>query len=283
MNNILLKISIKEIFIILGILLIISWIIWTNVNITSSYFQIENEKIPPEFDGFKIVHVSDLHNHPWKETLINKIKTEEPDLIAITGDLVDSSRTDFDIAVDFIKEAGKIAPIYYVTGNHEASLKDYSVLKERLEKNAVNMMDNTSLFIERGANKIKILGVQDPDFVEPEGRKIIQGEIVYNKINELLNKNYFNIILTHRPEHFKQYVSLEADLVLAGHAHGGQVRIPFIGGLIAPHQGIFPKYTEGLYTDENTSMIVSRGLGNSIIPIRINNSPELVIIKLKVK
>lgn len=208
--------------------------------------------------------------------MIEKIKIEKPDLIAITGDLVDSSKTDFDIALQFIEEANKIAPIYYVTGNHEAWLEDYSILKEKLEDASVNMMDDKSLFIEKGNNKIQVLGIQDPDFDLGTG----SGNI-HTKISELLNEDHFTIVLSHRPEHFDEYVNSGADLVLTGHAHGGQVRIPFLGGLVAPNQGFFPEYTEGQYTDKKTRMVVSRGLGNSIIPIRINNRPELVIIELK--
>lgn len=265
------------------VVFIIFWIGWTNFNITTTNVEIKNNKIPTEFDGFKIAHVSDLHNHQWEGKLIGKIKKEKPDIIAITGDLVDSSKTDFDIALQFIEEANEIAPIYYVTGNHEAWLEDYSSLKGKLEKANVDMMDDKSSFIQKGNNKIQILGIQDPDFVEHMGSANIQGEIVGIKTSGILNKDYFNIVLSHRPEHFKQYVNVGTDLVLTGHAHGGQVRLPFFGGLVAPNQGFFPEYTAGLYNEKNTDMVVSRGLGNSIIPVRINNTPELVIIGLKTK
>ena len=273
----------KKYIFITFISIFIFWLVWTNINITTTHIEIENKKIPSGFDDFKIAQVSDLHNYQWSEKLIRKINMKSPDIIAITGDLVDSSKTDFDVALQFIQDTNKIAPIYYVTGNHEAWLEDYSVLKEQLEKLNVNMMDDRSLFIEKDSNKIQILGVQDPDFVERMNSGNIQGEIVRIKTSEILNKDYFNIVLSHRPEHFEEYVKVGADLVLTGHAHGGQVRIPFFGGLVAPNQGFFPEYTEGIYNKKNTDMIVSRGLGNSIIPIRINNTPELVIIKLKTK
>lgn len=269
---------------LIGIVLIfIVWVGWTNMNITTTRVKITNEKIPAEFDDFKITHISDLHNHQWGEKLIEKIKNEKPELIAVTGDLVDSRKPDFEIALEFIEDASKIAPIYYVTGNHEARLANYDLLKERLEKAGVNMMDNQSLLIEKGNNEIKILGIQDPDFVEPSSKGNIQSEIVGVKASEIVNHNFFNILLSHRPEHFEQYVHVRAGLVLTGHAHGGQIRIPFIGGLIAPHQGLLPKYTAGVHQEQNTAMVVSRGLGNSIIPIRINNMPELVVIQLKAK
>lgn len=263
------------------VLVIAFWIGWTNFNITRTRIEVENEKIPAEFDGFKIAHISDLHNYDWGVKLMDKIKKEKPDIIAITGDLVDSSKTDFDIALKFIQEAKQIAPVYYVTGNHEAWLEDYTVLKEKLEKENVNMMDDQTLFIEKANNKIQILGIQDPDFVEAGAMNYIQGEIIRSKTNELVDKTYFNILLSHRPEHFAQYVDSGADLVLTGHAHGGQFRLPFLGGLVAPNQGFFPKYTAGLYQENSTHMVVSRGLGNSIISLRLNNMPELIIIELK--
>lgn len=270
------KLSISAIFVAL-----ITWVVWTNINITTTAIEIENKKIPPEFDGFTIAHVSDLHNHPWGERLIDKIEREQPNLIAITGDLVDASKTDFDIALQFIEEVSEIAPIYYVTGNHEAWLEDYSILKTRLEKADVNMMDDQAIVLERGSSGIQILGIQDPDFVARRDGWSNQSEIVRTKASEQLDQDYFSIILSHRPEHFEQYVDVGADLVLTGHAHGGQVRIPFLGGVVAPNQGFFPKYTAGVYTEESTSMIVSRGLGNSVIPIRVNNTPELVIVRLQ--
>lgn len=261
----------------------IFWVVWTNKNIKTTTLKIENENIPAEFDGFKIAHVSDLHNHLWGEKLIKKINIENPDIIAITGDLVDSRKPDFEIALQFIEEVSKIAPVYYVTGNHEARLEEYNYFKKQLENARVNMMDDQSSFIEKGTDKIQILGIQDPDFIKPMNVGGIQSEIVRGKMNELLDPNYFTVMLSHRPEHFAQYVNADVGLVMTGHAHGGQVRIPFIGSLVAPHQGILPKYTTGVYKEQNTAMVVSRGLGNSIIPIRINNMPELVIIELQAK
>lgn len=272
----------KRWLVLLVIVLVIPWIIWTNRTIGVSHFEINNKKLPVDFDDFKIAQVSDLHNHDWEGKLLEKIQEEKPDLITITGDLVDSSNTDFDLALDFVEAALDIAPIYYVSGNHEAWLgADYSILKERLEKAGVVVMDNASSWIKKGKSRIHIIGLQDPDFTEGMMESYTQEENLGNKTSELLAKESFNLLLSHRPEQFKEYVKAKADLVLTGHAHGGQVRIPFVGGLVAPNQGFFPEYSEGLYREEGTHMIVSRGLGNSIIPIRINNQPELVIIEFK--
>lgn len=271
----------KNIYVILMVIIaFISWVCYTNLNISKTEINIKNEKIPMDFSGFKIVQVSDLHNHNWGDKLTSKIENETPDIIVITGDLVDSSHTNIDVAIDFVKAANKIAPVYYVTGNHEAWLEDYDELENRLVDAGVHIMDDKSELIEKGDSKINIVGIQDPDFVERDTFDGIQESIVMKKLEPLLNDNFYNIVLCHRPELFNAYTEMKVDLAITGHAHGGQFRIPFIGGVIAPNQGFFPKYTEGVYHQDSTDMVVSRGLGNSILPVRINNMPELVVITL---
>ena len=267
--------------VILILTLFLTWIIWTNLAIKTTDITIENNKIPEEFNNFKIAQVSDLHNRKLGDRLIKIIQNESPDIIVVTGDLVDSSHTDFDTAMEFIDSAMKIAPVYYVTGNHEAWLNNFEDLEKRLTDSGVHMLDNKYQWLTKGDAKINIAGVKDPDFIERTSLDGIQGAIVTESLKPLLNNEYYNIVLSHRPELFEEYVNMQADLVLTGHAHGGQVRIPFVGGLIAPNQGLFPHYTEGVYSKDNTDMVVSRGLGNSVIPVRINNTPELVMITLK--
>lgn len=265
------------------LLLIIGWIVWTNVTITTTHLTITNEKIPEDFSGYKIAEIADLHNHEWGNKLISRLTEESPDIIVITGDFVDSSHTNFDVSMEFIEQAKEIAPIYYVTGNHEAWLENYTELEKRLIDSGVHMMDDKSVWLEKENCKINLIGIQDPDFVERDTFDGIQEAILTTKLTPLLNHDYYNIVLCHRPELFGGYAETGADLVITGHAHGGQVRIPFIGGLVAPNQGLFPEYTEGVYHRDKTDMVVSRGLGNSIIPVRINNTPELVIITLENK
>ena len=260
---------------------LVGWTVWININITTSHITIKNDKIPEEFSGFKIAQISDLHNHQWGQKLIESIEKASPDIIVVTGDLVDSSHPNLDIAMEFINSALKIAPIYYVTGNHEARLDNYGDLEEMLVDAGVHIMDDRNEWIEKAGKKIKIIGIQDPNFVEKVGTGGLHEAIVTTKLEPLIDKNYYNIVLCHRPEVFSGYVRVQADLVFTGHAHGGQIRLPFIGGLVAPNQGLFPKYTEGIYSQDGTDMIVSRGLGNSIIPIRFNNMPELVLVILE--
>lgn len=247
-----------------------------NTHIGTTYVTVDSENIPLAFNGFKIAHISDLHNAEFGEgqsKLIEKIREADPDIIVITGDMIDSRRTDVEKAVELVVGLGGEIPIYYVTGNHESRVSEYSELEEKLVENGVNVLRNKNQSIEIDGSYINIIGVDDPAFG-------YSSDEMYDTITGLKGDSY-NILLSHRPELFGMYIQTGVDLVLSGHAHGGQVRIPFIGGLAAPNQGFFPKYTEGLYENGGTSMIVSRGLGNSIIPLRVNDPPELVIIMLK--
>ena len=260
---------------------IAGWIIGTNHHITTTYVPISSSKIPRDFSGFKIAIIADLHNHPWGDKLIALLEKESPEIIAITGDLVDSAHTDFEEAMQFVADAKKIAPVYYVTGNHEARIKELRQWEERLKDAGVHKMDDAKEWIRKGNAKINLAGVEDPDFTEPENWGGIQESMVETKLASLLEPGYYNVVLCHRPELFNGYVRAQADLVLTGHAHGRQIRLPFIGGLFAPHQGFFPKYTEGIHHQGETDMVINRGLGNSVLPVRINNTPELVVVTLE--
>ncbi len=265
---------IKAAVIMTAVIAIAILIWWGNVSVVTDEFRIYGA--PSSFSGFRIAHVSDLHNASFGEEnseLLRLINEAEPDIIVITGDLIDSNRTDIGVAVSFADEASKLAPIYYVNGNHEAVIPraEYERLKTGLSAIGVTVLENSSVEITRGDDKIRLIGINDPSFAsDTEPRELAAGDI-------------YTVLLAHRPEYYDDYVSADVDLVFSGHAHGGQFRLPFIGGLIAPGQGFFPKYDSGLYESGNTHMIVSRGLGNSIIPVRINNRPELIIAELRAK
>lgn len=256
----------------------IIWMIWGNTAITVSEFTVDSDDLPDAFSGFRICQVSDLHNAEFgkeNERLINAIKNAEPDIIVLTGDLVDRSRTDLDIAVSFAKRAVEIAPTYYVSGNHEASLSEemYAELKERLLSAGVILLENGSVNVERDGECIRLIGLNDQNF----------GYIHSNEeLTELMgDTEFFSLLLTHRPKDFAQYATCGFDLVLSGHLHGGQFRLPLLGGLYAPSYGFFPDYDGGIYEREESVMIVSRGMGNSSFPIRFNNPPELVVVELE--
>ena len=268
----------------IGFISFLLWMIWGNVTIDVTHFSIIDEKVPEEFDQFNIVHISDLHSKNWGSTLVDLIQIEEPDIIVITGDLIDSNNQDVDIALDFVNQIREIAPIYFVSGNHEAWSDLYSILEEKLTELGVTILDNDRVVLTKGDEQILLAGLQDPAFYSESNLLNEQNNIVESNLQELINDfEGFKLLLSHRPELFDMYVQNEIDLVLSGHAHGGQIRIPLIGGLVAPNQGFFPTYSAGRYIENNTNMIVSRGLGNSILPVRVNNRPELIIVTLESK
>lgn len=263
---------------------LIIWIAWGNTALELNTYTITSSKLPQSFDGYRIAHVSDLHNAEMgkdNKKLLTMLRDADPDMIAITGDLVDSRNTGIEVALQFVREAVKIAPCYYVTGNHEARVSEYDKLKAGMETAGVTVLEDAKTEISLEGEAITLIGVNDPSY--QTDYLFGDSETVMNtKLKELhAEHDGFTILLSHRPELFDTYADHGMDLVLSGHAHGGQFRLPFIGGLVAPNQGLFPEYDAGIYTEDNTNMLVSRGVGNSILPFRINNRPEVILIELQ--
>lgn len=275
----------KSIAVVLVVMLAaaLGWIVWGNTALEINEYRIKSPKLPENFEGFRIAQVSDLHNAQMgenNEKLLDMLKKAEPDIIAITGDMIDSTRTNTEIALQFAKQAVEIAPCFYVTGNHEARVPEitYENFEKELKKIGVHVLRDKEIILEKDGEQIALVGIDDPAFAK-EGDNVGEDSGVSDKINGLFTDNRFKLLLSHRPELFDEYVRADVNLVLTGHAHGGQFRLPVVGGLVAPNQGLFPKYDAGLFTEGNTNMIVSRGIGNSIIPVRINNRPEVVLIE----
>ncbi len=259
----------------------LSWNIYQNQHIQINKITIKCETLPDDFQGYKIVQVSDLHNAEFGENnkdLLFAIENASPDIIVVTGDIVDSRKTNVQIARDFVNNASKIAPVYYVTGNHEARVKvEDEIDNVELNENVI-VLHNRDVIIEKGESAIQLIGVDDPDYKAAKD----SAEYMHKRLEKYCNNEHFKILLSHRPELFEVYVENEMNVIFSGHAHGGQVRLPFIGGVIAPHQGFFPTFDAGLfYATNDATMVVSRGLGDSIIPLRINNPPELIIVTLE--
>lgn len=266
----------KFVFTSIVLALLALFVYFQNNAITISEIQYKNEAIPSSFDGFRILQVSDLHNKEFgsqQSKLVAMTREADPDIILITGDIIDSGHPDIEVAMDYVNEAVQIAPVYFVAGNHESWSGFYTVLSERLIAAGVIILDNQTIYIEKEDGKIAITGIQDPDFFESDSTFL-------DTLTQLEKPECFSILLSHRPEMMKQYAEDGFDLIFAGHAHGGQIRFPFINGLYAPNQGFFPEYSGGMYTLEDTSMIVSRGLGNSVIPLRIFNQPEIILVTI---
>lgn len=269
----------------------------------------ENARIPKSFDNFKIAHISDLHSKRFglnQSAIIKKLEKISPDIIVITGDLIDDTDNNFKNVMSFINRAVKISSVYYVAGNNEYASGKYSYLRDILIYAGVCVLDDNFAEIIRNGEMLQISGIQDPIFEKmgnnnAENSKIIQNKLsvienaqkaAYNYLNQrefgfkfkndtTESENVFKILLSHRPEQFDIYKKNKYDLVFCGHAHGGQIRIPFIGGIFAPNQGYLPKFSEGVHKSGETTMVISRGLGNSKVPLRVFNCPEIVVCVLK--
>lgn len=249
-----------------------------------SELTIANNAVPHSFKDYKILHISDLHNKSFgikQQKIIRKIEQIHPDIIVITGDLIDSGKPDTDAAMELIAQAVTIAPIYYVSGNHEAWSGSYNNLKSDLINCGVTVLDNECTEVLKDTDSIHIIGLSDPSFGQNNWMEKTDDDQSQTLLHTLANRcPDFTILLSHRPDLFDIYSTADVDLIFSGHAHGGQFRFPFIGGIFAPDQGIFPDLTEGIHTKNHSSMIISRGLGNSVIPLRLFNRPELVVVTL---
>lgn len=279
-----------------------------NSMILITHYKIITDKIVGNKKGFIILHISDLHSVRSRRQvakLARKAEKVNPDIIVITGDLIDATYYNNwkaklknenkkiygdSYTIDFLKEIKRIAPIYYVFGNHEMMLlEEGDLFLQELNKIGIHMMNNQRSVIHWKGINIDLLGIQDPSTLYKDKEyAVIEGCVEKMKaMLQYVTKNgkdeNITILLSHRPEYFELYGSYSIDLVLAGHAHGGQIVIPLIGGIYAPNQGWFPKYTQGQYSYNHTNMIVSRGLGNSTVPFRILNPPELVVVTLEGK
>ncbi len=273
--------------IIIGIVVafIISGII-CNHSLKLREYTVTSPDLPDSFRGFRIAQISDLHNCTQgknNKKLLNMLKDSEPDIIVITGDMIDSRTTNVDIATAFAQQAVEIAPCYYVAGNHEARVpSDFEELLAGLHSAGVIVLRNESVMLEKEGESITLLGVDDPWFANG-GYSTQDAEDMSDALKTITPENHkeFTLLLSHRPELFEVYAEYHIDLTLSGHVHGGQIRLPFVGGLYGPNQGPFPAYDKGMYTKDDSCMIVSCGVGNSLFPLRIFNPPEVVLVELQ--
>lgn len=256
--------------------------------ISSSTYEIASARIGKSFDGYCVVQISDLHNQLFgfdHSHLIETVRAAHPDLIAVTGDLTYRGRWRADYARGLALRLVALAPVYFVTGNHDIASKDLPGLLKLLEDSGVHVLAGRSVFITRGNRTIVLGGIDDPRFYRnsrnPRASTIERWTKDLVALRDSERPLSFTLLLSHRPELLKNYANVGFDLVLAGHAHGGQIRLPVIGAIYAPDQGWFPSYTSGVYSLAKTQMVVSRGLGRSAFPTRFLNPPELVIVHLK--
>ncbi len=271
-------------FIVLVVLLAFAYV--QNNWLEVSHYTYNSAEVPQEFVGFRVVQISDFHNATFgkeNENLLAKIQELKPDMVVLTGDFVDSSHTNIVLSLAFAEKVAANYPTYYVTGNHENRLEESerSTLLEGLENAGVVCLFDEYVKIERGGSSITLIGLNDESLggIKLKVSEKTTGETMLLTGNE--GENGLEILLAHEPQYIENYSKYDVDLVFSGHAHGGQVRMPFVGGgLVAPGQGLFPKYTEGVHLVNETTMVISRGLGNSIIPVRVFNRPEIVCVEL---
>ncbi len=260
--------------------------IWQNNDLVLTSLIYRNPDLPEELEGLRIVQLSDLHNKEFgtdQSRLLCCLRKAEPDLIVVTGDLIDRDSKEWKPAIVLLRSALELAPVYYVSGNHEKLSGRYADLRQDLLDAGIVVLEEESVMLSLGETKLNILGLQDVGFYASEYESEDEWRNACGRNLSGLRQEAsgdFTILLSHRPELADLYEGQGVDLVFAGHAHGGQIRLPFLGGLYAPGQGWLPSYTSGLYSLTDMDMVVSRGLGNSAFPIRIGNRPEVVVVTL---
>ena len=260
---------------------------WQNDSIQVERFEYVSAKIPAAFDGFVVVCVADLHEKefgPNNARLFAEIRAVTPDVIAISGDLLVDPPLNVEFARRFVADAAKIAPVYYVSGNHEAiasTQTEYLPFLKALEEAGATVLDGEKVELKRGVSSLVLAGVADPLLELKDNQRLTSEQVVAEKLHRVAPNERFTILISHRPELAELYARHGVDLALTGHAHGGQIRLPFVGGLAAPNQGIFPRYDAGAYRINKSTTIVSRGLGPSVFPTRLFNRPHLVVCELK--
>jgi len=267
-----------------AIVLCIYFLYAQNNSIVVTTYKVASAKLPDGFDSYRIVQLSDLQSKEFgkeQRPLIRKVDKLDPDVIVFTGDLVDQVHYDGEASLKLMEGLVKIAPVYFVRGNHEQASREYEELEERLLALGIHIMKNAHEDIPLGDGAIRLIGVDDPTYNR-------QGDGDADKMNAHLAEaladadgSYpFTLLLSHRTELFPVYAENGIDLSLTGHAHGGQIRIPFKGGVFSPGQGMWPEWTEGMHEIGDSAMIVNRGLGNSSFPLRLFNQPEIVVVEL---
>ncbi|WP_422124186.1 metallophosphoesterase [Planococcus sp. X10-3] len=270
----------KKLVVFLIIAAALLFFLWGSNNwVQTTEYTVSSEKLPASFDGKKIVQVSDLHNATFgknQETLIQKVREAEPDVIFITGDLVDSNRYDLEVALVLIDALVEMSEVYFVTGNHEVSSNKLEEIGEALVERGVIYLENEAVDWEIEGETVQIAGLHDA-LINPYYHDY---DYMYRAVTDAELSDDFTLLLAHRPELLFVYAESGIDVVFSGHAHGGQVQIPGIGGVFAPGQGWFPRMTEGIFQQDDTQLVLSRGLGNSGFPQRIFNLPEIVSVTL---
>ena len=264
------------------ILLAVGWCFlqWQLWGIQVTVTQVGVHGLPDGFEGLRIVQISDLHGHEYgqdSEALLALVAQQVPEFIVVTGDLIDRE-SHLAMVPALARGLAAIAPTYYVTGNHEWAVGGVPRLKGILTECGVTVLSNQYVTLERNGDSLVLAGVDDPNgYADQKTPEELYGEI-QREAGDLCT-----ILLAHRNDRFDQYAAAGYDLVISGHAHGGIVRLPFTDGLLGTDRKLFPTWTAGVYTLGDSTLFVSRGLGNNTVPIhgfRLFNRPDLAVLEL---
>ena len=238
----------------------------------TTVYDYTSAKIPEEFEGFRIVQISDFHMKEFgkeEKTLISAVKACAPDIIVMTGDIVDGDHEDLTPLAQLLEGIHDAAPVYYVSGNHDLdkdAVEQYDQMEAMFATYGVTDLDDRQEIIRRNSAEIRLTGVR-------------WSSKYFRDYIERADQDYFNILLYHDGSYFDLLSGYGYDLLLAGHTHGGVVRIPFVGGLLSDDLTFFPQYDGGAFENRDMSMVLSRGMGDELIP-RFYNRPELVCVEL---
>ena len=269
------------------IVLIVLFLYLQNNLIDITRYTLDSDDID---NKIKLIQLSDLHSKPFKKAL-EITKAESPDAILITGDYISDKCKNKDKMLEYGKELVKLAPVYYITGNHERRLDNFDSLMVELKSIGFNVLLNEIATASLNSNTVNILGLDENQASFDAYKQRRNGTFEYSDMSDyckaLEKKSGYKIILSHFPENFERikehnYAQYSFDLQLSGHAHGGQFILPFIGPIFSPGQGLRPKYAKGSF-GERPKMIVSRGLGNAEFPFRLFNHPEINVIEITKK
>lgn len=287
------------VYIISILIFIILFLYWQNDTLKVTKYSLKYDSLPDEFNGFKIVQISDMHGKTFgskNSVLARRIRALKPDILFATGDMLSSTVDDGGAFIDFLDQFDNACPVYMCLGNHEQIAKwindsgdtrvDYYDFIQKVKDRGVVLLDNEKTTITRGSSKITLSGLtlelyhysrRDTEYYDENL------SLTKSYIEAVIGKrgNSFNILLAHNPAYFGEYASWGADLILSGHVHGGIIQVPFKGGLLSPERVFFPEYDAGLFEIESSKMIVNRGLGYSVINIRIFNRPDISFIELR--
>ena len=278
---------------ILLLVFVMLFLHWNNKSIVITDYVYESEKLPKAFDGYRITQVSDLQSEYFgknQKNLIEKVENTTPDVIVYTGDLLDRNHTNFDAAEAAMKGLLNIAPVYYINGNHEMAVEEHAMeaFYEKLAEMGVVVLFDCEKKLEKDGETISLLGLSEYTVFSCKGfvrdnSEPLDMDLFTDALKDLrqqAEENAFTVLLAHEPQYLEEYAEAGFDLAFSGHAHGGQIRLPFTDGLYAPGQGVLPKLTSGIRHHEDMALVISRGLGNSTFPFRVFNRPEIVTVKL---